>query len=258
MNKLNLILRAISCASLLLTGGSAIYNSNQLANSQTNIESQAAESQTNPNQTTVDNGHGTVTTEIMPGDSKYQKIEEPSGDSQSSTLPSSNDSTDNTTPEPSTITTPKPYITLPAAPTYKYSNIVEFERAYLGWCPQDVPEGEFWTKISDIVALGYISSGLYAYNDLDSAARYAWDLIRGGFGGQPLKIYAQKLTDVNGYLNLTAFTFIVNTSTRGVTWQQEGAWGDSAKYADQLNSIASQLSTKLIQLDQQFYAKCGY
>lgn len=252
MNKLNLILRAISCASLLLTSGSAIYNVNQGSGLPV---VQAEEPLSNPNITTTDNGHGTVTVEVKPGDSHYVEENNPSEEKPSFTEETSSASSSTTQ---DTIATPKPYISLPAAPSYKYSNIIEFEQAYLGTCPQNVPEGEFWTKISDIVALGYISSGLYAYNDLDSAARYAWDLIRGGFGGQPLKIYAQKLTDISGYLNLTAFTFTVNTSTRGVTWQQEGAWGDSSKYADQLNSIASQLSTKLIQLDQQFYAKCGY
>ena len=240
MNKLNLILRAISCGSLLLTSGSVIYNANQ-PEAVTVAETQSED----PNKIVTDNGHGTVTVETKPGDSHYvdNNVEEQTPVN----------ATPPTTPQP-TYTEPTIYYSPTAGatyepiPTYRFSNIHDFERAYIYQCPQDVPAGEFHLPLPKYVALGYIGSYIN-YNDLQTAAIYAWTLIVGGFGGQTLEVYPN-------WAGLSSYPLVVDPATRNVTWKSYVSVSDDTKA--QLETVSAQLQSEIKSLDQQYYAKCGY
>lgn len=250
MNKINLIFRALSCAVFGLTGV-GVYTA-------TTIEPLQSEQQavTDPNVTTIDNGHGTITIETKPGDSHY--IEEDANPSQTTENNAerpkpSGTSNNSIQSKPAT----KPSSTPQSSPTtYKYSNIHDFEQAYIYHCPQDVPAGEFHLPLRKYVALGYIGSYIN-YTDINTAAIYAWTLLEGGFGGQPLVIFIQKMTTINNWSSLTPFVLIVDTNTRSVRWEYRGNIGYSQDLVPQLDNLANQLQNRISGLDQQYYAKCG-
>ncbi len=240
MNKLNLILRAITCASLIITGGSTAYNvaSPQSAEIVETVPLTSTQDN-NPNIITTDNGHGTITVETKPGDDHYI----PPSDSTPKTPVASDISAQ---PSP----TPAP------TPSYTYPDIYSFEKAYKGVCPTQVPDGASYGKLNPAVTLGYGIEQYRTYYDLDSASVYAWSLIRGGFGGQPIDIFLQRWTD------LTTYILRVDASTRVVSWIYKGSApqpnGPSDSTKLQLDTLANQLNAKIQQLDQAFYVKCGY
>lgn len=248
MNKLNLILRGLSCASLLLTGSSVVYNASQPTVG-VSIEQAVAESTNNPNIEVTDNGHGTVTTEVKPGDSHYTEPGEQENCSSSvSTIP------DNSQPVVTTNSA-QSSTTAYTAPTYRYTNIHDFEQAYVGWCPQDVPADAFHLPLRKYATLGYIGS-YSGYQDFETAVIYSWTLIEGGFGGRTIDIFLQRWT------NLTTYIIQVDPATRAVNWVYKGNApqpnGPSDSIRIQLDGIVTQFRNRMAQLDQQFYAKCGY
>lgn len=139
-------------------------------------------------------------------------------------------------------------------PTYKYSNIHDFEKAYVGWCPKDVPEGEYHLPLRKYVTLGYIDSYVN-YRDIDTAVIYAWTLLEGGIGGG-IEIFLQEWT------NLTQYTIHINHNTREVSWIYRGTApqpnGPSPEVIEKLNTIIADFKSRMNQLDQRYYAKCGY
>lgn len=158
------------------------------------------------------------------------------------------------TPAPTPV--PTPASSTNTTPTYTYPDIYSFEEAYNGICPDKVPEGASYGKLNPAVTLGYGVRDYGTYKDLESAAVYAWALIRGGFSGRSVEIYLQRWT------NLTAYTLNVDPSSKAVSWVYKGSApqpnGPSAEVSSKLDALASQLRALLASLDQQFYAKCDY
>lgn len=256
MSKVNLILRAIACGSVLLTGGSAVYHLSQ-PEPEIVVEAQ----QEDPNKTVTDNGHGTTTVTINPGDSHYTPINNENktegNKSTSNTTTKPNSTPKPTQPAtPATPATPTTQPSQPTTPTYTYSAYHIFEQAYIGSCQQDIPTNAYYGKIDPAATLGYNIKEHGTYRDLDSAAIYAWNLSRTGFGGQLLLIQLQRWTNLNRY------ALRVNPSTRKVTWENTiydpNFQGPSAEIIAQLDTLVAQLESKMAQLDQRLYAKCGY
>lgn len=249
MEKLSIILKAVSCASVLLTGSSVIYNV-----SHTTVEAtveQSAEESINPNIIVTDNGHGTTTVETLPGDSHYVDTAE------SETM----------VPEPAEVapTTPnmpaEPVVSTPVystPKTYRYSNHLDFYRDYAGWCPQDVPADAFHLPLPKYVALGYTDFHSN-YKTFEEGALYAYNLASDSFGGQPLYVYIQSLLDIEESSKLRAFVLDVTPGSMSVTWRYMGnAPTYSQDLVEPLNSLAARFQARLLQLDQQYYTKCGY
>lgn len=237
MSKLELFLQIGSCASIVLTGGVAIHNRPTEVGEVVIIEE--------------DEGYQEVTSEEPLKVEEKPEPEEAAADSELLTATTQPAAASSTTTQPSTPATPP----IPAQPTYKYSDIHDFERAYVGWCPQDVPADAYHLPLRKYATLGYIES--YSnYRDFETAVLYAWTLIEGGFGGQVLYVYLQNWT------TLTEYVLDVNLKSRTATWKYLGSKpqpnGPSESVRAQLDHVTAQFNTRIAQLDQQFYAKCGY
>lgn len=173
-----------------------------------------------------------------------------------------------TTPKPSTPKTEQPKTTTTTqqtAPTstvqkFKYDVYHEFEKAYVGWCPKKVPADAMNAKLNPAASLGYLMEQYTHYDDMESAALYAWAQYRDSVGWK-IYIYIQELYKVAGWENLTAYALTVDNHTGKVGWEYGGHMrfpnGHPEDKVKRLNELAKQLTVEMDKLDQRFYNKCG-
>lgn len=154
----------------------------------------------------------------------------------------------------------------PQATAYSYRG--DFEKAYLGVCPQDVPEGVWPDPLFPSVSLGYLSSDVDSHNP-EKKIRNVWNyyLIGRGFGDR----YQFASSDdfgvgtsgsYNGHLATSNVAFVLDWTHKTVDWKplfdsspSKDYW--NAEMQSKLDALAVRMTTYLRELDARFKAKCG-
>lgn len=165
----------------------------------------------------------------------------------------------------------------PAKPTvkYKYTSVYEFEEAFRGVCPQDVPDDAWPDKLRPGVALGILHSA-YGSKDPLAYADEIWSQMKEdpnrGFDGGGIWLFGSDLFDsllgsdgVDQWKYMVGFT--LNWSTKTVDWRRvnedkyykgkEGFGTDSDVYI-KMERAAKQMTARIRQRESEFKAKCGY
>lgn len=177
-----------------------------------------------------------------------------------------------TTPKPSQAAQSKPETQhkQQATPTYEFDNRIEFERAYMGWCPQNVPSNAYHQLLSKSSALGYIDIDYSSYKSIDEAAIYAWSWYQGSRVNAKsdssyfLTLYFKRMNEViigdNGWQYVN-FIIQADPFTKTTIWKRSDGEEVSSlpkNVIQRMDEVALQIKNKMIQLDQQYQAKCGY
>ena len=175
-----------------------------------------------------------------------------------------------TAPMSQPTVTPQPTPTpAPSTPTYKYTNAIEFQRAYMGWCPKDVPADAYHHALPKSIALGYMDIDYFSYKTPEEAAIYVWSWYQGARvnsvndGSAFLDIYYDKMNAPIISNNQSYENFVIKADgyTKTVTWD---TWDKNGKVKlpqdviKAMDNVTKRIHDKMVQLDQQYYAKCGY
>lgn len=165
----------------------------------------------------------------------------------------------------------KPASSYPTTPTYKYSYVGDFEQAFMGYCPQDVPEGMWGDKLNPAVALGYSTTS--GDKSPEAKIRNVWGTFKTQnfyeLYGDNYKVGWTSMFGIdtggsfNGSVMGDNIAFILHWSTKTVTWER--LWDDSpskdywpADMRAQFDDIATRMTHHLRYLDNAYTAKCGY
>lgn len=239
MSKLNIIFEIASCASLIIAAGTTASNLIEEPEELNIVEVQEE-------RTEADNPSPTII--------KTEQAEEP------------NKSTTN--PE-STETTANQHTPAPNTPTYKYSNYLDFEKAYMGWCPQSVPKDAYHLPLSRAAALGYRDIDYFSYKNPEEAAIYVWSwwqvasISAKNHTSAFIDIYYRKMNNPiigDDGLTYNNFTIQADAYTKTVTWALSSKASKDTlpqNVINQMDTVILQIKNKMIQLDQQYIAKCG-
>lgn len=250
MNKLNIILRAISCANLLLTGGSTLYNANQPA-----IEVQIVGEDIRNSPEEVSEKTDTATkTETKP---EQTKEETPKSETPQQTGPTYVEtSPDGPTGHSSATSGIEPAKPAPNPVIKQYNSLADWEADVWELCPSQRPAYTQTGYVSYIPAIGI--SGLGSPNTPDKAVEILWNnmktqgLSRLAFGSYGM------ITNNRTYGN-DRWSFYANASDLNVYWQQtfdnENLTMSPEKEAE-FNALASQMTAHLKYIDSAYRAKC--
>lgn len=142
----------------------------------------------------------------------------------------------------------------------------EFETDFLGWCPQDVPEGLWTTKIGAGVSLGYLTNDV-DIEDAFSLTDYIFSVMKTGINyynpGDGFT-YAHRVgIDTTGEdgVDKWIISITIDWPNRKIGWTRVDG-GDNkligTRLINDLNELTTRMTSRLHQREAEFKAKCGY
>lgn len=250
MNKINIILRAISCASLLLTGGSTLYNANQPTVETPIVEENISTSPEDvSNKSDVADKTESKTEQAKEGSSKPETPQQ----TEPTYVETSDDGPTGHSSFKSGVEPAKP-VHNPAVK--QYDSLADWEADVWGLCPSQRPDYTRTSYVSYIPAIGI--SGLGSPNTPDKAVEILWNnmktqgLSRLAFGSYGM------ITNNRTYGN-GRWSFYANASDLNVYWQQTFDNENltiSPEKAAEFNALAAQMTAHLKYIDSAYRAKC--
>lgn len=259
MDKLSIAIKIISCASMLLTGGSMVYNV-----SSTNTGDSSSIEQSDPNVKVEDNGHGTITSTILPGDDRYKDPNKADDNDSSTGGDNGNGESGNTPPAsdsgPTGHTAAPGYSTPePAQPSYSastkiYNSGQEWEADVMGLCPSQRPESNFSWDESYLPAIGISSFG--KINSPEKAVEIVWDGMKRYGGTGVFGVYGI-ITDNRSCVN-DRYSFRLIPGTDTVEWYMTfgGSKEASPELWGALDATAQRMTAHYQYIDSAYRAKC--
>lgn len=162
----------------------------------------------------------------------------------------------------------------PAKPTQtQFTSIYDFEEAYMGVCPKDVPEGVWPSKLSPLVALGYSTKTAYDLQFTpETKARQIFHLFRSGqysdskgfvatvddMGVVFSKTEDGYFTDGRYVASHSGYRYWVEWATLTIYLDETGAYIPiNDEQRAEMQRVAEQMTRRLRELDAQYTAKCG-